>query len=342
MKSKKTMSKTMLLLGAAVLLLLAGCGFPGAGQSEVEGGAARAPAVKIFTAGYYNTGSQGIACYWIGTSRKNLSGNMANSILVRGSTIFVAGSFREDSRSNACFWRNGVLYALPSDGFDSLATSIDYNGGIYTAGTWRNLSYACYWTYKKRTNLSGTKAESIYVYDEVPYLAGSYTKNGTIYACYWRGTSRTTLPSNGYSAYATSIYVYKGIVYTAGWYYNSKTSQNVACYWRGTQRTDLSGSIASSIYIYNGIAYTAGWYYSDKTSQDTACYWRGTSRTNLSVPSGKSSEAKSISVVRGTVYTAGGFGTTSQYTPCYWVGTRRTELSGGTYGMANSIYVTGQ
>ena len=337
MNLKRIIFRTALLMGVASVLLFTGCGLPGTEQAGSEGSANR-DILQIYTAGYYFNGKDAIACYWITKDRTNLCAGGANSIFVYKGVILVAGFFKEDYQSNACYWRNNYLHILPSNGYESYATSITYGGGnVYTAGHWQT-SHACYWKGKKRTELSGEKATSVYVYGGVPYIAGSYLKNSQRYACYWRGTSRTTLPGpSGYSTYATSIFVYNGTVYTAGWYYNSKTRQDVACYWTGTKRTDLSGSIAHAIFVYNGTVYTAGKYY--RNSRTTACYWTGRTRTTLSTPSSYVSEAKSIYVLGGKVYTSGGYGP-SDYNPCYWVGTSRTNLPGGTYGMANSIFVT--
>jgi hypothetical protein len=61
-----------------------------------------------------------------------------------------------------------------------------------------------------------------------------------------------------------------------------------------------------------------------------ACYWTGAARTDLPGYSTNESEAFSIYVSGGQIYTAGYYVNNSgNYIPCYWTGTTKTDLPGG-------------
>jgi hypothetical protein len=177
------------------------------------------------------------------------------------------------------------------------------------------------------------------------YTAGFLFNNGN-FPCYWKGTSRTDLPG-GIGAFTSSIFVSNGIVYTAGYYLNSKALQ-APCYWMGTTRIDLpydstQEGYTTSIFVSNGNVYIAGHY--TTWNKGLPCYWVNSIRNAL-VDSANWAFISSIYVVDTTIYLAGWHSfdkLSSNVVPCYWVGKTRTDLSIGnsSNGQANSLFVSG-
>ncbi len=175
------------------------------------------------------------------------------------------------------------------------------------------------------------------------YTAGFIWNNGN-FPCYWKGTSRTDLPG-GIGAFTTSIFVSDGIVYTAGYYINSKGRQ-APCYWKGIEKINLScdstyDAYTTSIFVSNGNVYTAGHYMSGNNG--LACYWVNLVRKELEDNSVSGKFVSSIYVVDTTVY-LGGYRSGQLYykIPCYWIGNRRTDLSidNSNNGKVSSIYIS--
>ena len=172
------------------------------------------------------------------------------------------------------------------------------------------------------------------------YTAGFIWNNGN-FPCYWKGNSRTDLPG-GTGAFTTSIFVSGGIVYTAGYYYNSKGLQ-APCYWNGTTKIDLPYDIThdaytTSIFVSNGNVYTSG------HCSTGACYWVNSVRKEM-VGHVDGDFYSSIYVLDTLVYLAGSYQLNKfdfKIDPCYWVGNKRTDLSvnSSNYGQANSIYIS--
>ena len=175
------------------------------------------------------------------------------------------------------------------------------------------------------------------------YTSGYTTVGG----CYWKGTSRTDLPGG---ANTTSIFVSDGIVYTAGYYYNSKSRQ-APCYWKGIEKINLPcdstyDAYTTSIYVSNGTVYIAGHYTTSNAGngeKSLACYWVNSIRKELNDNSVSWAFISSIFVVDTTVYLGGcRSGQQSHSVPCYWKSKIRTDLSMGntTNGEVNSICVS--
>jgi hypothetical protein len=167
------------------------------------------------------------------------------------------------------------------------------------------------------------------------YVAGYIDNGGTYQALYWKdGVSNTLSP--GVFSKANSIVLSGSNILISG--YN--TISPYACYWyNGDTPTNLNnspnGSEAYSINIYNGIVYSAG-YTNDGGLNKIATYWSNTTLYNLNA--GVNSQANSVFVCDGTIFTAGH--TNNSYA-CYWSNNTRFDLSGGANSGANSIYVSG-
>jgi hypothetical protein len=262
----------------------------------------------VYAAGYYYDGLTDlqIPCYWAGTARTDLGDGTNNayaySIAVSGGTVYTAGFYYDiaSDRYIPCYWTGTIRTDLPSaNGNHAFASSIVISGGtVYTAGYYFDgtKQIPCYWTGTTRTDLGdGTKdayAYSIAVSGGTVYTAGYYfdydaPNNMNMWIpCYWTGATRTDLPNvNSNQAYATSIAISGGTVYTAGFYVDAGGYYK-PCYWAGTNRTDLAGGGNNHAYAYfitvsGNTVYTAGYYLDDSADRYRPCCWTGTDRTDL-------------------------------------------------------------
>jgi hypothetical protein len=191
----------------------------------------------------------------------------------------------------------------------------------------------------------GAASSGVTALPGIVYTTG-YWSNGTVdIPCYWVDTARTDL--SGYNGRTSAAYVDSGILYTAGYYYDSAKTMNIPCYWAGTARIDLSApksGTATSICVSAGTVYVAGYYYDSSLLKYLACYWVNGARTDLV---GNNAQAMSIFIYAGKVYVAGNYLELTSpyyYYPCYWIDGVKTDLSsisGGSnkYAVANSILV---
>jgi len=172
------------------------------------------------------------------------------------------------------------------------------------------------------------------------YASGFIWNNGN-FPCYWKGNNRVDLPG-GIGAFTTSIFVYGGSVYTAGYYINGNGNQ-APCYWKDTVRVDLpygniNDAYTTSIFVSNGVVYTAGHYWDG--TKGVPCYWVNTVRKE--VPDA-GAFVSSIYVVDTVVYLGGYRSVQMGYSiPCYWKSNVSTDLSTGSSqnGQVKSLFVT--
>lgn len=143
--------------------------------------------------------------------------------------------------------------------------------------------------------------------------------------------------------------------YAAGRYIESGSRK--ACYWTITEtgmvRTNLlipagaDYSSARAITVADGMVCTAGYYnYYDEFKGywvTRACYWKETTHSNLPVPAGVDySRAEAITMVSGTVYTAGYYEESGKRKACYWTKGLCIDLpvpAGVNYSSADAITV---
>ena len=112
-------------------------------------------------------------------------------------------------------------------------------------------------------------------------------------------------------------------VYVAGYIIDS-SGESIACYWLNGKRVDLGPGEIADIVVDDGTVYAVGYDFGASAS-----YWIGSESYVLE---GNDSEAYSIAVHNGDVYTAG-----RDDGACYWKNTKKTKLSGGDssgYGIA--------
>jgi len=283
-------------------------------------------------AGYYRDGTKDIACYWEGDTRHDLGKDLAGAswasaqALVSDGVVYAAGYYRDGSKAVPCYWKGSELVTL-KDGAGNAFTDRAYALGVAVA-------------------------------DGKVYTVGVYSDaTDNRVPCYWEGSVCHVLKDSTGSgalddfAFACSIAVSDGKVYTAGHYYIGST--NRACYWEGTTLHDLDnpsdvtvqGSHAMSIAVSGGVVYTAGYYYVADTP--IPCYWVGSVFHSLEGPSAGGfpsyAFAYSIAVADGKVYTGGFYSSDSGsdsdrvYVPCYWEGGSLHVLTGGP---AADVYIS--
>jgi len=285
----------------------------------------------------YSSGASGIACYWNGSEKTDLSvpggtdRSFASAIVVENGIVYTAGFYDPDNNwhEKACYWKGTERIDLSAGIGSSMVNAITVvNGEVYTAGYYRDDSggnfIPCYWRDTTRIDFSvGEGFSAITVENGTVYMAGSYedTKNGVTRnrACYWNGTTRIALPGpdnsdpyssitgNGASS-ASVITVENGVVYTAGIYNDNGTMR--VCYWVDTDRVDIDtpaehGMLEiSAITVVDGEVYIAGYYQDRENFTMRACYWKGTERIDLPGGDGEF-YAHAITVVDEEVYTSG-------------------------------------
>ena len=249
----------------------------------------------------------------------------------------------------------GVLAGCPTPGTTTTTTP---PSGVYNAGSYTS-SYqtACYWTNATKTDLpgvDGATATSIFVSGSTIYIAGQYniTQNSGInggfpVACYWTVTNGVVAEHDLSGTLASSIYVYNGTIYVAGYYFNG--TYNTACYWSGTNATPVplpnlghGNSFANSVYVNGNSIYFAG-QDTNLSLNSIAVYWPSVSTERSLTNSGGKGLANSIYVSGSTIYVAGTDTGTSE--ACYWSGSdpisaTATSITTGS-GVAKSIFVSG-
>jgi hypothetical protein len=154
------------------------------------------------------------------------------------------------------------------------------------------------------------------------YVVGYITEDDYRKPCYWYGTSRIDI---AYGA-PQAIIVVDGTVYIAGCIVGENrrlfqwSNFFKPCYWKDMNRIDIpfppkaiNEGMALAITVADGTVYTAGTQY-DSNVHSLPCYWQDTTMTVLTVPTEAIfSQANTIAVVNGIVYTAGSYSMPTRY-----------------------------
>ena len=96
-----------------------------------NGSVTKPQVVDVYVAGVENNGVFDVAKYWKNGIPVDLSDGSsqasANSIVVSGSDVYVAGWVRNSStqKAVAVYWKNGIAVNLTDGSHDTYATSID-------------------------------------------------------------------------------------------------------------------------------------------------------------------------------------------------------------------------
>jgi hypothetical protein len=306
----------------------------GSGMNDSEAVSIVISGNDVYIAGYVGSmTSDSNAAYWKNGSVNILPDpnppsqiiayqSVANSIVVSGNDVYVAGSTMDTTTTNSLpvYWKNGVPTLLSKSNWagSSGANSIAVSGNdVYTA-------------------ISGMVfASNITNY----YWQAEYLKNGTVIVL--------PNPSGTDEAQADSIVVSGSDVYIAGVASDSTTGNSVNLYWKngtpvvlsnpsGTS-TEMFTVFANSIAVSGSNVYVVGTVHENTTGTELPVFWQNGTATILPNPGGLNwANANSI-VVSGTdVYIAGeeydntGVGSNSK--ACYWKnGGPAIVLSDGKY-----------
>jgi hypothetical protein len=350
---------------ALLIALLAGCAkSTGGSEDETPTTPTTPKEPAVYVSGYYYDGTNTMPCYWKGTTRVDLpidpalgpAGGKAKAIAVSEGTVYTGGVEQNEvgAFNTACYWKNTTRVdlqgALPGDGEgdgDGITAIRVSDGKVYSGltGYWNSIktwagAYLVDTTITIAPHLpSGTDSGvvGLDVSDGKVYLGGCDSVSGTTYGVVWIDGVATQMDTVRSQVYG--IKVSDGIVYAAGYRFDSGVGNLVPCYWKGTTRVDLpcdvSGdSRAYRIDVVDGAAYTVGVYRSAQPDAYVACYWKGDVRTDLP---GDWGQGYGIAVYKGVVYTAGTIGYADPVA-CYWAGTTRVDLP-GLGGCATGIVV---
>ena len=176
----------------------------------------------------------------------------------------------------------------------------------------------------------------------------------------WDGAEETLLSHNGYGGAVQACAYYNGVAYAAGYVLDLSGLHQVPALWIGGELAilpcDGADGSAEALFVDASGVYAAGWQTAETDPlSELACYWTAGLATgteavrhalnspepNLEQPHPQS-RALAVSVIDGTVYTAGYYHeprTDAHPTPCYWTGSDRTNILNYGFGNVTCIAV---
>jgi hypothetical protein len=312
------------------------------GSDDNGGGSSSPPQTTIYTAGYYNDGTNDIACYWVDGVKKDLEipadagDSRAHAVYVYNGDVYTAGYYTDASSNDvACYWKNETISKEFSGGAGQ-ANAIWVDAGVvYVAGYYRNASNEetlWYWDGTTEHTLEGAvdnlnaDVTDMSVKNGNVYVSGYYDPADVTIdrvATYWKNGTKITTDLYSDDSRALGIYVpdTEDAVYVSGRYNNGVTI--VSGYWKdgASELTPLytTGlSFAYGIDVEGTPVYTCGFY---RDGTDMACYWEGTDKTDLD-----NGRALDIAVDSDSIYIAGYYYDGFKKIACYWKDGVKTEL----------------
>jgi hypothetical protein len=264
--------------------------------------------------------------------------------VIGGTTYTIGWSYNDGSKNVPCYWKTtgGVTTRtdLFGDGIhDALISDavVDSSGTVITPGTWTD---GTNWT-----------------------------------PCYWADSVRyDLLACSPHMQWVSAICRNGGVIYLAGWYYDTVNNTTTPCYWTliggtakkydlpipnpqpGDWSTPIWGVQASGNMVFvTGVCRLGALPY----PRQIACYWTGipgtATATLTELPGDGVHEAASwaSALKGGTLYSDGYRTDGSKRIPCYWIGTNRVDLPGDSVDFSHdantadffwygpNLYVTG-
>jgi hypothetical protein len=275
----------------------------------------------IYVSGETFTGTQGapgagVACYWKNGQRvdlpKSVEGQgqdaIATGIAVDGGSIYVAGAVGNQYRVGIpVYWKDGVLTTLPVPtefggglalGMHVSGSDIYYYGFVVVVGEEQRTQVPAYWKNGTLVQLSLPEDFQGLLYDlktadGIVYTGGLlYDSSEKQKPAYWKnGVLNAVLPlDNNDQAEVNGLDVYRGDVYTAGWFAESLWfTPNL---WKNNVRQRLSMvdesmfGRAYDVSVQDGDVYVTGWNYVKSTIDPKAgipipCNWKNGTRSDL-------------------------------------------------------------
>ncbi len=239
--------------------------------------------------------------------------------------MYIAGSYIDQGKVQACYWKNGerIPLPVPENAESSRAEKIIFSGDtMYIAGVhggpylWGFVP--CYWKdgirfdvteisgwIYKQLHLSVNNTGDVYLSTRVEYeMSSGFTvwKNGVIIAEPSFGNPRN-FGIDGFDIIDDDIY-YTGI--------SSNSTSSSATYWKNGDSKELSApsrSWAFGINKFDERTYVLGAYYTDYNRDGiyfyVNCYWKDGMRTDLERKKYSSDDCTGISVIGDDVYCSG-------------------------------------
>ena len=270
----------------------------------------------------------------------------ANSLVISGAAIYIAGYESNGAHTAAKYWKNGIATVLSDTSLNAAATSIAVSGSdIYVAG-WITLGTnkaAALWHNGSLTQLTASghsgAANALFFSGGDVYVAGYDSTATRVSACYWKNGAITTLPDSLSYAVAQGITVGGSDVYVAGWGLSPDGFSYLAPrLWKNGSALPLAttsnSALATSVAVSGNTTYVTG------RDDYRAVYWEnGTEKLN-----GDGFQSNAIAIDDNVLYfagTAGGANVANAVgtSPVFWRNDIAFPLGYGP-GTANAIVVT--
>ncbi len=265
----------------------------------------------------------------------------ANGIVISNGDMYISGyRTNTNAKSQACYWKNGIVTFLTDSGkdFEGVGIAVSVND-IYVAGEeYGTGGKNCYWKNGVQTNLPSAQSagvKDIFVSGNDVYVCGweggVSGKEGT--ACYWKNSVKTTLTDGQNNAETRAVFVSGTDIYVAGRERKPYSTTWIARYWKNGSPVTLTDgnndADVNSITVSNDKVYAAGY---ENPGVSIACYWENGNRIVLEQST--LAKAYDIAVSGKNVYAAGctwidtGSGN-GHYQAGYWNNGVRTDLTDG-------------
>ncbi len=264
----------------------------------------------------------------IETSSTTLDNSSVKSIFLSGSDEYLAGYIRVGpSNRSALLWKNGAKTTLQSKYPSNQANSVFVNGNdVFVAGDSGDgfeMGFPIFWKNGNPVYLSnnGGSAKSVFVSNNIIYVAGYEDLGSGIVAKFWKngvGTNLVTpIPTNPSTTYskATSIFVNGTDVYVGGYQYfeDANTSKMIAKIWKNGNPmtlTNLPGdSFINAIFVIGTDVYavgsTEGCIPFSSPGKKVATYWKNGNPIYLSDCTKQNGVGQSLFIKGSDVYVGG-------------------------------------
>jgi hypothetical protein len=363
-----------------LILMIALMGFPGCSSDSGSGGdgdsgtdgdgavgenPAPTTSVCVYVCGTsIDSAGLEVPSLWKNGERSSLSrasnakSGSANSLLLSGGSVYVAGATRDGTSGNPipCYWESGARSDLTSsDPNGETCTDLTIaDGHLYLSFARGSGGSGCFIDGTERvfnsfyTNEAGL---GIAVSNGTVYVAG-YNNGGTYYHIYpvyysWDGTTVNTISKS--EGHGSDILAAGTDIYFSG------DLADIPTYWKNDAAAALllpDGAVTghTTTLAYAGSTLYVSGYTIDASGIETPCYWTvaadGTAAcVQLSVlDTARNGRAQGIFAYQGVVYACGYTkDATSISVPCYWKAGSRVDLArlaSDKDGTASSIAVT--
>ncbi|MBN1500286.1 MAG: Ig domain-containing protein [Spirochaetes bacterium] len=309
----------------------------------------------VVTTGYYTKSITDYPCYWINTTKYELtapSGYQAYAINagIDDGNLFISGNYQNILWGVIayCYWKNNELFILPKPAGSSFEGSVKYiklNGGdIYHGGIIIDSteSYGVYWINNVRHELpmpAGYNISNLIKFDmlengkvlSVSEIFNSTTSDAKL--CYWIDEEyhELTIPDNAVNASFPTFSISQNNIYFTVKYqvFEGPNTVNYISYWINDVKYDLTTADItnmgkSEMQIIDGKVFITGQY--SVGGDIKYCVWSDKNRIDLPVPPFSSNIKTDVVAVSGnSVYVLGSYVLSSQKIPCYWLGSDRHD-----------------